>query len=144
MPAPGWVAAAARPDRVAGALVRYRVLAFITGVLINILYFVGIPLQLAGHPGVVHLVGFLHGMAFIGYVLTILDLGYRCRWPVLRILLVMAAGLLPVMTFVAERRVTRGVQDALAGAGGGPGAGRDTGAPPVDRGPGAVPPADVV
>jgi integral membrane protein len=101
-----------RPVR--GSVVRYRVLAFVTGALINVLYFVGIPLQIAGHPGVVHLVGFLHGMAFIGYVLTILDLGYRSRWPILRILLVMAAGLLPVMTFVAERQVAAHAEEWAA------------------------------
>jgi integral membrane protein len=91
------------------ALMRYRVLALVTGVLINILYFIGIPLQIADHPGVVHVVGALHGAAFIFYVLTILDLGYRSRWPIVRILLVMSAGLLPVMTFVAERRVVHNV-----------------------------------
>jgi integral membrane protein len=105
-PAPGAV-----PGRLRGALRRYQVLAVITGVLINILYFVGIPLQIADHPDVVHIVGTLHGAAFIFYVLTILDLGYRSRWPVVRILLVMSAGLLPVMTFVAERRVARHVAE---------------------------------
>jgi integral membrane protein len=93
------------------SLLRYRVVAYVTGVLINILYFIGIPLQLAGHPGVVHVVGFLHGMAFIVYCVTIADLGFRCRWPVVRIGLVMLAGIAPVLTFVAEHKVVQRIRD---------------------------------
>jgi len=96
---------------VAGRLTTYRVLAYVTGVLINILFFVGIPLQIAGHPGVVHVVGTAHGGFFILYCLSILLLGFACRWPVVRMGLVMLAGVVPVMTFVAERQVVRHVQD---------------------------------
>jgi integral membrane protein len=94
-----------------GSLLRYRVIAYITGVLINVLFFVGLPLQVAGHSGVVHVVGTAHGGFFIIYCLTILDLGFRCRWPIIRIGLVMLAGIAPVMTFVAERIVVRRVAD---------------------------------
>ena len=94
-----------------GSLGRYRVIAYITGVLINVLFFVGLPLQAAGHSGVVHVVGTAHGGFFIVYCLTILDLGFRCRWPVVRIGLVMLAGIAPVMTFVAERIVVRRVTE---------------------------------
>lgn len=101
---------------VAGALVRYRVIAYITGVLINILYFVGIPLQVfADSDGVVHVVGTLHGGFFILYVITILDLAYRCRWPFFRMIAVMLAGLVPVMTFVAEHQVAVHVRDGSWG-----------------------------
>jgi integral membrane protein len=94
-----------------GSLLRYRVIAYITGVLINVLFFVGLPLQVAGHSGVVHVVGTAHGGFFIVYCVTILDLGFRCRWPIIRIGLVMLAGIAPVMTFVAERIVVRRIAD---------------------------------
>lgn len=105
--------AVAELDRgVTRSLTRYRVIAYITGVLINVLFFVGLPLKyLADKPGVVSVVGTAHGAFFIVYCLTILDLGFRCRWPVTRIGLVMLAGVLPVMTFVAEHAVTMHVRD---------------------------------
>ena len=44
------------------AVLRYRVMAYVTGVVLIVLCFVGIPLQIAGHPEVANDVGVLHGM----------------------------------------------------------------------------------
>ena len=95
---------------VAGALMRYRVLAWIVGTALAILVFVGIPLQIAGHPGVVHVAGAIHGFLFIVYLLLIIDLARRVRLPLRHTLLTMAAGLVPIMTFVAERWTTKRVR----------------------------------
>jgi hypothetical protein len=46
---------------VRAAVLRYRVMAYVTGVVLIILCFVGIPLQIAGHPVVANYVGDLHG-----------------------------------------------------------------------------------
>ena len=43
------------------AVLRYRVMAYVTGVMLIILCFVGIPLQIAGHAAVADIVGDLHG-----------------------------------------------------------------------------------
>ena len=100
-----------------GALQRYRVLAWIVGTALAILVFVGIPLQIAGHDGVVRVTGAIHGFLFIVYLLAILDLARRTRLPWRHTLLTMAAGLIPIMTFVAERWTTGWVRDnALAQA----------------------------
>jgi hypothetical protein len=48
-----------RPVR--AAVLRYRVMAYETGVMLIILCFVGIALQIAGHPVVANYVGDLHG-----------------------------------------------------------------------------------
>ena len=95
---------------VAGALLRYRVLAWIVGTALAILVFVGVPLQIAGHPGVVHIAGAIHGFLFIVYLLLIVDLARRVRLPLTHTLLTMAAGLVPIMTFVAERWTTKRVR----------------------------------
>jgi integral membrane protein len=93
--------------RIAGALIRYRVLANIVGVLLAVLVFVGIPLKyLADKPGTVAIVGFAHGMLYIVYCLTIIDLSIRLRWPLKRIIPLVLAGIIPIMTFVMERKVT--------------------------------------
>lgn len=95
----------------AGALLRYRVLANIVGTTLVLLVFGAIPAQIAGHPGPVQIIGALHGYLFIVYLLLIVDLTRRSRLPLVHMLLVMAAGLVPFATFYAERRTTRWVRE---------------------------------
>jgi len=90
------------------ALTRYRVMAYLTGVVLLILVLVAMPLKyLADQPGLVETVGPIHGVLFIVYCLVTLDLAVRLRWHITRTGLVMLAGTVPFMSFVAERRVAR-------------------------------------
>ncbi|MGI8695475.1 MAG: DUF3817 domain-containing protein [Mycobacteriales bacterium] len=92
----------------AGALVRYRIIAYLTGVGLVLLVFVGVPLKYAAsQQAVVAVVGPLHGFLYIVYLLATLDLAFRGRWSLVKTVLVGAAGTIPFMSFVAERRVTR-------------------------------------
>ena len=53
------------------AVLRYRVMAYITGVVLIILCFVGIPLQVIdGNTVVVNDVGTLHGILYIIYIIV--------------------------------------------------------------------------
>ena len=55
-----------------GALLRYRFMAFFTGVMLIILTFVAIPVQIWGHNDVlVHIFGFIHGWGFLVYLVTV-------------------------------------------------------------------------
>lgn len=95
-------------DRVRGALLRYRVLANIVGVLLAVLVFVGLPLKyLADRPATVAVVGFAHGLLYIVYCLTVVELAVRLRWSLRQIVPLVLAGVVPIMTFVMERKVTR-------------------------------------
>jgi len=91
--------------RVSRALFRYRVIAWIVGVLLIVLFCVGLPLQLAaGHRGVDRVVGIAHGMVFYPlYLVATVDLGWRARMRPLRLLLTLIAGTVPFLSFVAER-----------------------------------------
>lgn len=106
-----------RPGRTAvpsvrAALVRYRLIAYVVGVGLIALVLVGVPLKyLADQPTVVEIVGPLHGFLYVVYLLLTLDLSVRCRWRLRRTLLVMLAGTVPFLSFVAERIVTRWVRD---------------------------------
>jgi integral membrane protein len=92
----------------ASALLRYRVIAWVVGVGLVILVLVGVPLKYAAdQDAVVAVVGPVHGFLYIGYLLATLDLAVRGRWPVRRTVLVMLAGTVPFLSFVAERVVTR-------------------------------------
>ena len=92
------------------ALLRYRVMAFAVGVMLVVLVFVGIPLQIAGHPAVVQIVGPIHGFLYIVYLVAAADLTRRLRWPVSELLWIVLAGLIPFTAFVVERRATRRVR----------------------------------
>jgi integral membrane protein len=97
-------------DRIAGALLRYRIMAFVTGTGLLFNCVVSVPLEIAGHPAVGHVGWTIHGFLFILYCLTVLELGIRAEWTLKRIVLVGLAGTIPVVTFVAERKVTQLVE----------------------------------
>lgn len=93
---------------VEGALLRYRITAWIVSVLLIVLFCVGIPLQYAaGHGGVDAIVGVVHGVFFYPlYLILTLDLARRVKMPPVRTALTMLAGTVPFLSFVAERQTT--------------------------------------
>jgi integral membrane protein len=100
---------------VSAALTRYRVVAYVVGIGLVVLVCIGVPLKyLADQPAVVKVVGPLHGVLFIVYLLVTADLAWRCRWSLVRTGLVMVAGTVPFMSFVAERMVTRRLRAAAS------------------------------
>ncbi|MDX6205390.1 MAG: hypothetical protein QOF39_1447 [Frankiales bacterium] len=89
-------------------LLRYRVMAWVVGVGLVILVFVGVPLKYAADQKlVVQIVGPLHGFLYIVYLLVAFDLAVRRRWPIAKSILVLGAGTVPLLSFVVERWVTR-------------------------------------
>jgi integral membrane protein len=104
---------------VQGALTRYRIIAWIVGVVLLVLVVVGMPLKYIGHnDSVVAAVGPAHGFLFMVYLALTFDLSRRAQWPFSRMLLVMLAGTIPFLSFWAERKVTKSwigpVEPALA------------------------------
>lgn len=102
-----------------GALKRYRVMATIVGIGLATVCFVGIPLQLIGHDkwpwtSVVEIVGTLHGFFYIIYLLSCLDLAGRARFRPVQLLGMACSGLLPLLAFYMERKVTQRVNAQLA------------------------------
>ena len=91
-----------------GALTRYRIIAWVVGVVLLVLVLVGMPLKYLGdQDSVVAIVGPIHGFLFMVYVVLTFDLARRARWPFGRMLLVMLAGTIPFFSFWAERKVSR-------------------------------------
>ncbi len=85
---------------------RYRVMAYVVGVMLLVLC-VAIVVKYAGHsPGPVAVVGPIHGFLYVVYLAATADLARRHRWPPRRVVLVALAGTIPLLSFVAERRVT--------------------------------------
>ncbi len=95
------------PKSVAGALLRFRVIAYVVGVGLVILVLVGVPLKYgADVSAVVAVVGPLHGVLYVLYLLATADLARRIRLNPVTMVLVMLAGTIPFLSFVAERKMT--------------------------------------
>ena len=101
------------------AVLRYRVMAYVTGVVLMVLCFVGVPLQVAGYPAVAHYVGVVHGILYIIYLATAWLLAYKLRLAAKPTVIMLLAGTVPIMTFIVERWVTRRfINPALDGGSG--------------------------
>src|SRR5271166_6207602 len=85
------------------ALLRYRVMAYVVGIGLLVLVFVGVPLQYAaGEPAVVRVVGPFHGSLYIVYLITVADLVRRFRLSLGQLVGLIAAGFVPFLAFVVE------------------------------------------
>jgi integral membrane protein len=90
------------------AALGYRVMAYITGVLIIVVCFVGIPLQVAANNTfIVNQIGTVHGFLYIVYIIVAYFLAQKLKmrfWPTILLLL---AGTIPILTFFVERWMNR-------------------------------------
>lgn len=104
---------------VRAALKRYQVMAYVVGVGLIVLVFVGVPLQYgAGIPQVAEVVGPIHGAMYIVYLVASVDLARRGQLATRQLAMIVLAGFVPLIAFVVERRITRLVESNLAGEAG--------------------------
>jgi integral membrane protein len=90
-----------------GALIRFRVIAYLVGGFLLLLT-AGVVLRYGfDEPRLSETVSPIHGFLYMLYLVAVFDLGRRARWSVKRMALVMLAGTIPFLSFVAERMVTR-------------------------------------
>ena len=93
---------------VPAALTRYRVMAWVVGVLLVALVLVAVPVKYAaGVDGPVTVLGTLHGWLYFIFFLTACDLAVRARWSLRDTVLTLVAGTVPLLSFYAERVATR-------------------------------------
>ena len=97
-----------------GALLRYRIMAYLVGVLLVVLVLVGVPLKyFAGNGLVVTLTGVPHGWLYMVLLVTAYDLGRRVHWPWGRLLVIALAGTVPFLSFWAEHSARTDVNARL-------------------------------
>ena len=90
-----------------GSLTRYRVLAWVTGVMLLLLC-VEMVLKYVVHSPVADAfawIPYAHGWIYVVYLVTVFDLWATMRWGFGRLVTMALAGVVPVMSFVLERRV---------------------------------------
>ncbi|GAB1327504.1 DUF3817 domain-containing protein [Streptomyces sp. NPDC093260] len=91
-------------------LTRYRVMAYVTGVLLVLLTLGVIAkygLQIDGAAKFTTVIGIAHGWLYVIYLVVAFDLGSKAKWPVAKQLWVLLAGTVPTAAFFVERRISR-------------------------------------
>src|ERR1700757_1964212 len=78
-------------------------MAYVTGVVLVVLVFVGIPLQVAGYPAVANDVGVVHGILYIIYLVCAWLLARGLRLGGKPTLIMLLAGTVPLMTVLVVR-----------------------------------------
>ncbi|MCX5367883.1 DUF3817 domain-containing protein [Streptomyces sp. NBC_00015] len=99
-------------------LTRYRVLAYVTGVLLVLLCLGMIAkygLDVDGAADFTRVVAIAHGWLYVLYLVFAFDLGSKAKWPVGKQLWVLLAGTVPTAAFFVERRISRELEGRVAG-----------------------------
>jgi len=107
------VAPSLAPAAVRSALLRFRVLAFVVGVTL-LVFCVAMILKYGFQQGDDRIVAQAHGFLFMIYVVLAFDLAFRLRWSLVRMFFMVISGMIPFLSFVAERKVTHWVAADLA------------------------------
>ena len=112
--------------RARAAFARYRAMAFVTGgmlLLLTLEVMLKYVVRAAGvddagspKPVIGSWIAFAHGWIYVVYLVTVFDLWSRMRWRASRILVMVAAGVVPVLSFVVEPRAGRWVESDLDAA----------------------------
>jgi len=97
----------------------YRVLAIIVGILLTALVFVAVPLKYLPADGsspqvfgdeLTSIIGVVHGWCYIAYVAVAFFLARRAKWDLGFTVLTLLAGLVPILIFWVEHKVTQRVR----------------------------------
>jgi integral membrane protein len=100
-------------------LLSYRIMAYVVGTLL-VLLFIGVLLKYLTSNGtdpqrlgewLAMYVGVLHGFLYMVFLVTVAMLATKARWSIAFTLITVISGLVPFMTFVAERRATAKVRE---------------------------------
>ncbi|MEU8944938.1 DUF3817 domain-containing protein [Streptomyces sp. NPDC048489] len=97
-------------------LTRYRVMAYVTGVLLVLLTLGVIAkyvLDMNGAVDFTRVVAIAHGWLYVVYLVFAFDLGAKAKWPVGKQLWVLLAGTIPTAAFFVERKVSRELEPKI-------------------------------
>lgn len=87
---------------------RLRVVGFAEGLSYLLLLFIAVPLKrMGGHPEAVQILGPIHGLLFVLYVLIVIQAGTEYRWTLGKTGLALLASILPGGTFWADYKIFR-------------------------------------
>lgn len=107
----------ARPAAIRQALRIYRVMAFVAGLALFVLIAAMVVKYVAPKdPAFSAVWSPIHGVIYMAYAASIANLGFKAGWSLKRMVLNMLTGFVPVLPFVAERRVAADTEARLGRA----------------------------
>lgn len=94
------------------ALTRYRVMAFVTGGMLLLLCLEMVLKYVFNHgqPVLGTWIAIVHGWIYVIYLVTVVDLWSSLRWGLGRLVILVLSGVVPFLSFVAERRTSQDVR----------------------------------
>jgi integral membrane protein len=104
------------PDKLAASLTRYRVMAWVTGGFLLLLTFEMVVKYgfNSGEPFLGTWIAIVHGWIYVVYLITVVDMWSKLRWGPGRLITLVLAGVIPVLSFVVERKVTVEARERIA------------------------------
>ena len=102
--------------KLSAALTRYRTMAFVTGGMLLLLCLEMVMKYLFndGQPVIGSWIAIVHGWIYVVYLVTVVDLWSSLRWGFGRLFALILSGVVPLLSFWAERRTTRDVRELIA------------------------------
>jgi integral membrane protein len=89
-------------------LVLFRYVSILEGVSLLLLFGIAMPMKYLYHqPTFVEVIGMLHGVLFIGYVLSALFLAKQQKWSLINLTIIIAASVIPFGTFYVDHKYLR-------------------------------------
>lgn len=93
----------------------FRTISLAEGISLLTLLFVAMPLKyLLGMPGAVKVVGWIHGILFMVYVVVLIVVQVTRRWPFIFLLGAFVASILPFGTFILDKHLRKKENEAAA------------------------------
>ncbi|MFD1815543.1 DUF3817 domain-containing protein [Rhodococcus gannanensis] len=96
--------------KIAGALLRYRVLAYATGIWLLVLTAEMVAKYIFKVEDLPSWIAIVHGWVYFVYLILTMDLAVKVRWPVGRTVGTLLAGTIPFLSFFVEHQRTQQVK----------------------------------
>ncbi|MDB5192371.1 MAG: rane protein [Segetibacter sp.] len=87
---------------------RLRLIGMLEGISLLVLMGIAMPLKyLAGKPEAVKIVGWIHGVLFVLFMLAVVVVYFQRRWPFKKVIVAFIAAFLPFGTFIFDRQLKK-------------------------------------
>lgn len=92
---------------------RLRAIGLSEGISFLLLLGIAMPLKyMLDFPAAVKVVGWIHGVLFVLYIIALIHVTFTQRWPILKAFVGFIASLIPFGTFILDARLRREEQEA--------------------------------
>jgi integral membrane protein len=96
------------------AIGRLRITGIAEGISLLLLLFVAMPLKYyGGQPQMVTVVGWIHGILFVLFMLAVMIVYRQHKWPFARVIIAFLAAFLPFGTFIFDSQLKKEQKNSI-------------------------------